>query len=246
MTIIPLLILFQLFFLPFLAWKARQDGHIDTTQLKATFIPVIGLAIWTAIAIFLGVSGISESENFYQLYPALWLPVIPIVIVFASLTLPKVKKGIATTLAVTPVHWLALVQAGRISAIGTAYHTLQGTFPLYFEVIVGIPDLCFGLSALIVGILAMQHKISSRTLIIWHFIGFLIIVPTAPLLLQLGLPGSLQIFSQPPTAEAVYTFPMSLAPMMIVPTFVIFNLLGIWCERLIGKRKHTHSQEVKL
>ena len=242
MTVIPLLILFQLLFLPFLAWKAKRYGYINTTQFKTTFIPVIGLAIWTAIAISLGRSGILGSENFYQLYPALWLPVIPIAIVFASLAIPNVQKGNKSTLIVTPAHWLALVQAGRISAIGTAYHTLQGSFPLYFEIAVGIPDLCFGLSALVVGILAIRQKISSRALIVWHFIGFLIIVPSAPLLLQLGLPGSLQVFAQPPTAEAVYTFPMSLAPMMVVPTFVTFNLLGIWRERLVCQRKLVHSQ----
>ena len=82
MTIIPLLILFQLLFLPVLAWKAKRDGHINRTQFKATFIPVIRLTIWTAIALFLGISGILESGNFYQLYPALWLPVIPIAIAF--------------------------------------------------------------------------------------------------------------------------------------------------------------------
>ncbi len=244
MTIIPLLIFLQLFFLPFLAWKARRDGHINRKQFKATFIPVIGLTIWTAIAVMLGRSGILESEKSYQFYPALWMPVIPITIMFISLVLPTVQKGIVSILAVTPAHWLVLFQAGRISAIGTAYHTWQGTFPLYFEVAVGIPDLCFGLSALIVGILAIRQKISSRALIIWHFIGFLIIVPTAPLLLQLGLPGTLQVFAQPPTAEAVYAFPMSLAPIMVVPTFVTFNLLGIWRERLVWKRELAHSKEM--
>ncbi len=239
MTIIPLLILFQLLFLPFLAWRAKHDGHINRKQFRATFLPVTGLTIWTAIAVMLGISGILESENFYQLYPALWMPVIPIAIMFVSLALPTVQKGIVSILAVTPAHWLVFFQAGRISAIGTVYHTWQNTFPLYFEVAVGIPDLCFGLSALIMGILAMQQKISSRALIIWHLIGFFVIVPTAPLLLQLGLPGSLQVFTQPPTAEAVYAFPMSLAPIMIVPTFVIFNLLGIWRERLVWKRKLT-------
>lgn len=242
MTIIPLLILFQLLLLPFLACKARRNGHIKGKQFRAIFLPVIGLTIWTAIALFLGISGILESENFYQLYPALWMPIIPMTIVLASLVLPTVREGIMSILAITPAYWLVFFQAGRISAMGTAYHTLQGTFPLYFEVVVGIPDLCFGLSALVMGILAMQQKISSRTLIIWHFIGFLIIVPTAPILLQLGLPGALQVFSQQPTAEAVYTFPMSLAPIMVVPTFVIFNLLGIWRERLVWKIKLAHNQ----
>ena len=246
MTIIPLLILFQLIFLPFLAWKAKHDGYINTRQFKPIFIPVMGLTIWTAIAIFLGIWGILESDKFYQLYPALWMPVIPIAIVLVSLTLPTVKKTIMSVLAVTPAYWLAFVQAGRISAIGTFYHTLQGNFPWYFEIFVGIPDLCFGFSALIVGILAMRQKISSRALIIWHLIGFFIIVPTAPLLLQLGLPGALQVFANPPTAEAVYTFPMSLAPIMIVPTFVTFNLLGIWRERLVWKGKLAHNQEVTI
>ena len=238
MTIIPLLILCQLLFLPLLVWKARHNGHINTTQIKAALLPVAGLTIWTAIAIILGISGISTSENFYQLYPALWMPVIPIAIVLGSLALPMVQKGIASTLELTPAHWFAFFQAGRISAIGTAYHTWQGNFPLYFEVAVGIPDLCFGLSALVMGILIMQQKISSRTLIIWHLIGILIIVPTAPLLLQLGLPGALQVFTHPPTAEIVYTFPMSLAPIMVVPTFVAFNLLAIWREgRLLMREK---------
>ena len=236
MTIIPLLILFQLLFLPLLTWKAKRKGHINKIQFRATFIPILGLTIWTAIALILGISGISSSEAFYQFYPALWIPIIPIVIVFASLVLPTVYQGFMSTLDVTPAYWLVFFQAGRISAIGTAYHTLQGSFPLYFQIAVGIPDLCFGFSALIVGILAMQQKINSRTLIIWHIIGFLIIVPTAPLLLQLGLPGTLQIFAHQPTAETVYTFPMSLAPMMVVPTFVTFNLLGIWQERRILKR----------
>ena len=241
MTIIPLLIVFQLLCLPFLAWKARHGGLISKTQMRATILPIAGLTIWTAIAVILGILGIYESEKFYQLYPALWMPAIPIAIVFASLALPMGRKGIASILDVTPAHWLAFFQAGRISAIGTAYHTLQGNFPLYFEVIVGIPDLCFGLSALIIGILAMQQKIRSRALITWHLIGCLIIVPTAPLLLQLGLPGSLQIFTEPPTAEVVYRFPMSLAPIMVVPTFVIFNLLGIWRERRVLKHKLTHK-----
>lgn len=243
MTIIPFLLLFQLLFLPFLAWKTWHNKYIDRTQFKAILIPIVGLTTWAAITILLGITRISESENFYQLYPALWLPVIPIAIIFASLILPKVREGIGSILTATPASWLVLVQAGRISALGTAYHTLQGTFPLYFEVAVGIPDLCFGFSALIVAILAIQHKLGSRTLIIWHLLGCLIIVPTAPLLLQLGLPGALQVFTQPPTAEAVYTFPLSLAPMIIVPNFVTFNLLGIWRERLTWKSKFVHSQK---
>ena len=243
MTIIPLLILSELFFIPLLALKAQHKEHINRKQMIASLLPVAGLTIWTVIAIILGISGITSEEAFYQLYPALWIPIIPIAIVFASLKSPIVHKGIMSTLDVTPAHWLVFFQAGRICGIGTAYHTLQGNFPLYFEIAVGIPDLCFGLSALIVGILAIQQKISSRILIIWHIIGFLIIVPTAPLLLQLGLPGKFQVFAHQPTAETVYNFPMSLAPMMVVPTFVTLNLLAIWREKNVLKGKKISHEE---
>ena len=237
MTIIPVLIICELLFFPFLAWKARRDRNINTRQMTATFLPFFGLFLWTIITVILGISGIYDSENFYKLYPALWIPAIPMIVVFASLGIPIVLKGIRSVLDITPAYWLVFFQAGRISAIGTLYHTLQGTFPLYFEIIVGIPDLCFGISALVMGILTMQRKISSQTLIIWHIIGCIIIVPTAPLLLQLGLPGSWQIFVEQPTAQAIYKFPMSLAPTLVVPTFVIFNLLAVWQQQRISKHK---------
>ena len=94
----------------------------DTREAIASVLPVVGLTIWTAIAVMLGIWGIYESENFYKLYPALWMPAIPITIVLTSLALPIEQKGIASILDVTPAHWLAFFQAGRISAIGTAYH----------------------------------------------------------------------------------------------------------------------------
>ena len=230
MTILPLLIVGELLFLPLLAWNARSNGYITSTQLLATLLPVAGLAVWTVMTGILALRGVYESPGFYQFYPALWLPVIPIALVLVSLTVPNVRLGITASLEATPAHWLAFFQAGRIAAIGTAYHTIQGQFPLYFEVAVGLPDLLFGLSALVVGVLAARQHFGPRELMAWHLVGCLIIVPTAPILLQLGLPGPLQVFTQPPTAEAVYAFPMSLAPTLAVPIFVLFNLLAMWRE----------------
>ena len=54
--------------------------------------------------------------------------------------------------------------------------------------------------------------------------GALVIVPAAPILLQLGLPGPLQPFTGLPDARAVFTFPMSIAAMVGVPLFALINL----------------------
>ena len=63
---------------------------------------------------------------------------------------------------------------------------------------------------------------------VWNLIGALVIVPSAPILLQLGLPGPLQVFTSLPDARAVFTYPMSIAPMIGVPLFVLINLWVSW------------------
>ena len=62
----------------------------------------------------------------------------------------------------------------------------------------------------------------------WNAIGALVIVPSAPILIQLGLPGPLQVFTSLPDARAVFTYPMSIAPMIGVPLFVFLNLWVVW------------------
>ena len=106
MTIVPLLIFVQLLFLPLLAWNARRGGHLSTTQLAATLLPVAGLVAWTLITATLGAWGVYQSPDFYQLYPALWLPVIPIALVLASLAIPSVRTGITSSLVEASLIWV--------------------------------------------------------------------------------------------------------------------------------------------
>ena len=68
------------------------------------------------------------------------------------------------------------------------------------------------------------ESIFPRTALTERF-GKPVIVPAAPLLLQLGLPGPLQVFAGQPDARVVFSFPMSIAPMIGVPLFVLANLL---------------------
>ena len=48
------------------------------------------------------------------------------------------------------------------------------------------------------------------------------------MLIQLGLPGPLQVFDALPDARAILTYPMSIAPVVGVPLFVLVNLWLVW------------------
>ncbi len=58
--------------------------------------------------------------------------------------------------------------------------------------------------------------------------GAFVIVPSAPIFLQLGLPGPIQAFTSVPDAQVLLTYPMSIAPMIGVPLFILINLWVAW------------------
>ncbi len=74
----------------------------------------------------------------------------------------------------------------------------------------------------------MMGEITEKSFLIWNLVGALVIVPSGPILLQLGLPGPIQVFTSLPDARVVFTYPMSIAPMIGVPLFVLINLWVAW------------------
>ena len=101
-------------------------------------------------------------------------------------------------------------------------------FPAYFEIGVGIPDLLYACPLSWLPVWRTRDRIGKKGLIVWNLIGFLIIVPTASLLIQMGLPGPLQVFTTPPKALVIYEYPMALAPSVTVPFSVMFNMWVVW------------------
>ncbi len=75
---------------------------------------------------------------------------------------------------------------------------------------------------------AKHGENSKKSFLFWNLVGALVIVPAAPIVLQLGLPGAVQVFTSLPDARAVFTYPMSIAAMIGVPLFVLINLLVAW------------------
>lgn len=91
-----------------------------------------------------------------------------------------------------------------------------------------IPDFLFGVSAFWIARKAQRGDLSRKKFVVWNLVGVLVIVPSAPILLQLGLPGPVQVFTSVPDARAVFTYPMSIAPMIGVPLFVLVDLWVVW------------------
>lgn len=235
MSLTPVLITVELGFLLALAVRsARLSG-----QLRAAWPAILYIAWLAAYAVItsvLGAQGVYLREDVLRLYPGFWLQLITVAVAVVPLLLFVSLRQLAREVVDrTPLYWFAWFHGLRIGALGTAYKTAIGEFPAYFEYLVGVPDLLFGLSAFWVAERLRHGRMSARGFLLWNLIGALIIVPSAPILIQLGLPGPLQLFTEAPDARAIMTYPMSIAPMIGVPLFVLINL---WVAWRLWERRH--------
>lgn len=208
-----------------LAFRAERRGAINRGDRLSIWAVLAILVAWAVASALLASSGAYMSGGLLKLLPGLWLPAVPLAIVGMAFGVSgNFRRALVGILDATPPHWLVYVQALRITALGTLVKTINGTFPLYFEIGVGIPDLCFGLSALWIARALRRSAIGWRGLAVWNLIGFAVVfVPALPLT-QMGLPGPLQVFDEPPAGEALLVYPMALAPTVVVPFFLMLNL----------------------
>lgn len=195
--------------------------------------PVYIYLLWvTAYGVatsILGARGVYISKDLLKLLPGFWLQFVTVAVCVLPIVLfAEVRTGMRHIVDTTPWHWFAYFHGLRILALGTAYKTIIGEFPVYFEILVGLPDFLFGVSAFWIASATRRGEISAKSFMVWNLIGAFIIVPSAPILLQLGLPGPVQVFTSLPDARAVFTYPMSIAPMIGVPLFVLANLWVAW------------------
>ncbi len=221
---VPLIFIAQAFAI---AIAARRASHLH--QLRSHhFIEaiLIMLTVWGICVSTLALSGRLTEPDFLNSYPAVWMPFVPVVLTFSIIALfPKAVDAIRSLIDATPMQWLTGIHALRILAIGGIIKGMRGEFPLSFALWIGIPDFLFGLSALLVSWLSVKKRIGTGGLIVWNLLGVLAILPAAPLIGQMGLPGLLHRIDETPSSEALFTFPMVLAPALVVPLFVMINMV---------------------
>lgn len=227
-SLAPILLATELSFLFMLAWHSANRAQVQL-NMRAVYVFFLWVTVYGIVTSVLGAQGVYISDDLLKTLPGFWLQVVTVgAIMTPILSFKRVRNGLRQIFDSTPLHWFAYFHGLRIAALGTAYKTMVGKFPAYFEYVVGIPDFLFGVSAFWIARKAQRGELTRKKILVWNLVGALVIVPSAPILIQLGLPGPLQVFTSLPDARAVFTYPMSIAPMMGVPLFVLVNLWVAW------------------
>ncbi len=224
---LPILIAVIFGFLWFLSRRIHRLGSINSSQRNWLVVLLLILLIWGGYIGYQSSVGIFATEDFLSLLPGYWLPYVPVVIAITlTLLVTPLRIGLRKLVDETPYHWLTAIHGLRILALGTLIKASIGVFPEKFAWFVGGMDLLFGLSAIAVTLLVHRGRLTDGFLLVWHLIGALVIV--AP------VAGLMHVFMQEVLFSKLFAFPMVLAPALVVPSFVMLNLLVAW--RLLEKR----------
>lgn len=238
---VPFLVLALLAFLPACAAVAARRLPERAPRMMPLVVLSLLLGIWVAVSSWASTTDLYDQEAFLRLLPGFWLPLVPMLIAtFCYIASPTLRCTLTRTLNGTPRHWHVLFQALRLASAGAMYKAYQGEFPIYFAVFSGGPDFLYALSALWMSTRVKRGEISRTALIAWNIIGFAALALTAPLLLQLGLPGPLQVFTTAPLSDIILEFPMALAPTLTGPLFIMMNAL--WIKHLICEEDVARQQ----
>ena len=145
-SLTPILLVIELGFVVLLA---RNCGRLAPQgNMGPVYVYLLWVAAYGLITSILGARGVYVSDDLLRTLPGLWLQLITVgVVVLPIVVFSDVRNGMRRIVDDTPWHWFAYFHGLRIAALGTAYKTLIGEFPAYFEYGVGIPDLVFGASA---------------------------------------------------------------------------------------------------
>ena len=238
---VPFLFAAQVLFLLKADQFAQKQGTSSHYSRKAVLITITALTLWGCLSAALSLGGLYDDLSFLSMLPGLWLPLVPIVIAgLVLLFLPLARTRFHQIALAVPPQWWIGIQTLRLFAVGTLIKTVIGQFPVHVELAIGLTDLAFGLSAAVLFSVVKARRMAADAIALWHIVGILIILIPGELAVQTGLPGGLQVFSNPPTAEVMLDFPMVLAPTLVVPVFLMLNALGAYAalQSQVLRRQH--------
>ena len=225
MSTIPFLVAAVISFPAVAGHQAFRSSKISSQDRYVLCGYAILMACWLAIAAILGYRGLWLEERVLATLPGLWLPLIPVLLMLLPLASTTIRTAVFRAGQAIPRSWFAVVQAVRVAAIGTAIKTYHGEFPEMVEYFVGVPDLLFGISAF--WFARFASKLTRSVWVAWNAIGFGIIVPFGMVVINMNMPGPMNMLGGPPNFLVALEFPLSLAPTAIVPWLIMFNLWAI-------------------
>jgi len=223
---IPFLYLIQAIVIIRATQTTYTVGRISQTQLQQVRIVLSVLTLWGGMSAYLGISGYYQSTSFLSSLPGLWIGQVPVLIVMIPWIASKTfRLGIDAIIDQTPLYLIMSFEGLRIFAIGGIYKGYAGDFSPFYAKFVGVPDFLYGALTLLAAVLIYRGVWKERAAIFINWIGFVIIVPIGMLLINVGLPGAMYMVEEIPSLKTIFEMPMALAPTLVVPIFVMINLL---------------------
>ncbi len=225
-SMLPLLYLIQFVAIYRATRKTFSLGQISAVQNKQIVLILATFTLWGGLSTYLGMNGYYQSEGFLSSLPGLWITLIPVLIVMIPWLASKtLRQGIEAIIDQNPLHLIMAFEGLRILAIGGIIKGYTGEFSLFYAQFIGIPDFLYGVMTLIAAVLIFKGVWKEKSAIIINLIGFIIIVPIGTILMNVGLPGAMYMIEESPSLKTIFEFPMALAPTLVVPIFVMVNLL---------------------
>ena len=225
-SIVPFLFLTQVVAIYLAVRTTRTSGGIDSTQSRSVVTVLALLILWGGVSSLLCIGGWYQSEPFLKSLPGFWITMPAVLIVMLPWTVsPAFRGAINSIVDHVPLHYVMAFEGLRVSAIGGIIKGYKGEFSAFFAQWIGVPDFLFGVAALVAAGLILRGIWNKRSAIVLNLFGFVIIVPFALVLMNLGLPGVMQVIDESPSMVSIFEFPMALAPTLVVPIFAVINLL---------------------
>ena len=235
-SMLPLLYLIQIVAIYRVTRNTYDSGQISANQSKQIYLILAIVTLWGGLSTYLGLSGYYQSEGFLSSLPGLWITQIAVLIIMIPWLASKMlRQGIDKIIDQTPLHFIMAFEGLRILALGGIIKGYRGEFSLFFAKFIGIPDFLYGVTTLIAAVLIYKGVWKEKSAIIINLIGFIIIVPIGMILMNVGLPGPMYMIEESPSLKTIFEFPMALAPTLVVPIFVMVNLLV--ALRLIKRKR---------
>jgi len=136
------------------------------------------------------------------------------------------REGLLSAASATTDLQLVSIHVLRLLAIGGIIKYIQGQLPLHFIILGALPDFLFGVSAIVVTILAANGPLGRDFLTVWHLVGFSLFLG-AGISMFFSVPSPLRIYHGEPDASIVFRFPMLLAPNFTVPLFMLAHAFAL-------------------
>ncbi len=226
-SILPFYLVIVFAFSIAIAHRAAALEAISRQALRQVDILLGILFVWTLICTAMGLNGLHTSPALKAAVPFLWQALVPVLILAAGLFFSAgLRRALGGIAAATPLAWFVWFQALRIGAAGGVIKGLRGEILSSYVFWVGIPDLIYGVSAVLLGILLVFRPPGRRALLVWHLLG--------PAIILLPTFGGMPFFMRETGFDFIMAFPMVLAPGIVVPMLIFFNLLAAWKLRPVS------------